>query len=352
MTTQVLVRLRTPLLLCAIAGVVAVAGLAGGPTVERVAVLALISIVFVTGLSTFSANSGIMSFGHVAFMALGAYTAAFLTIPVPLKGTLFSQLPEPMSFLRELQSSFVVAVVVGGLVAAVLGLITAPGIARLSGLQSGIATLAVLMVTYNVLSSWTSVTRGSSSMIGIPQATTLWSGLGFAVAAIIVAWAYQSSRSGLQLRASREDYWASVASGVSVGRHRATAWVLSAFLCGAAGALYASFITSFNVSVFFLSTTFSFIVMVVLGGYLSLSGAVLGAVGVSLLQEVLRRFQDGQFTGGSALPAGVADLMLAALLLVVLIKFPLGLMGSGELGQRGRQQQTDEVEPQPEGASA
>ncbi|WP_087622672.1 branched-chain amino acid ABC transporter permease [Aeromicrobium sp. PE09-221] len=338
-------RARTPLILSAIAALVAVLGAVGGPTVQRVAVLALVSIVFVAGLSTFSANSGIMSFGHVAFMALGAYTAAFLTIPAPLKATLFTQLPEPLAFLRDVQSSFVVAVVVGGLVAAVLGLATAPAIARLTGLQSGIATLAILMVVYNVLSSWTSVTRGSSSMIGIPQATTLWAALGFAVAAIAVAWAYHSSRSGLQLRASREDYWSSVASGVAVGRHRATAWVLSAFLCGAAGALYACFVTSFNVSAFFLSATFGFIVMVVLGGYLSLSGAVLGAAVVSVLQEVLRRFQDGQFTGGSALPAGVADLLLAGVLLFVLIKFPLGLMGARELGLRRRRASVKQKEP-------
>lgn len=324
-------RVQTPALLILLVTVTALIGAFGGSTITRVAVLALISVVFVSGLSIYTANSGIMSFGHVAFMAVGAYTAAYLTIPPPLKATLFDDLPGPLTFLRDIESGFFTAVLAGGIAAVVLALISAPAIARLTGLQSGIATLALLMVVYNVLSSWTTVTRGTSSMIGLPQHTTVWWAALFAVAAIIIGWLYQRSRSGLQLRASREDYWASVATGVSVGRHRAFSWVLGAFCCGMAGALYGSFLTSFNISGFFLSMTFSFVVMVVIGGYLSLSGAVVGALVISMAQEVLRRLQDGYFTGGNALPAGLADLLLAALLLFVLVKAPSGIMGSREL---------------------
>ena len=78
------IKLQTPLLLIAIAAVVLAVGSAGGPTLERVATLALISVVFVVGLSTFSGNSGVMSFGHVTFMAVGAYTTAYLATLLPL----------------------------------------------------------------------------------------------------------------------------------------------------------------------------------------------------------------------------------------------------------------------------
>src|SRR5690606_33842787 len=159
----------------------------------------------------------------------------------------------------------------------------------------------------------------------------VWWAAGVAVVAVLIAWSYKKSRSGLQLQASREDYQAAEASGISVGRHRAIAWVLSAVPVGFAGAIYAGYMTTFNSRTFFLSLTFSFIVMIVLGGYLSLSGAVIGALGVSVLQEILRRFQDGAFTGGASLPAGIADLLLAAVLLFVLVKAPLGLMGTKEL---------------------
>lgn len=331
MILTVLHRIQTPLLLIGLVLITALFGTVGGAVLLRVAVLSLVSVVFVCGLSTFTSNSGVMSFGHVAFMAVGAYTAAYLTIPVPLKASMFSNLPGPLVFLREIETGFLTAVLVGGVMAVVLALIAAPAIARLTGLQSGIATLALLMIIYNILSSWTAVTRGTSSMIGIPHNTTVWHAAAFAAIAIIIAHLYQRSRSGLQLRASREDFWAADAAGISVSRHRAIAWVLSAFSCGMAGALYASFLTSFNVSAFFLSMTFAFVAMIVIGGYLSLSGAVIGALLISAVQEVLRRLQDGYFTGGTALPGGVADLVLAALLLVVLIKARSGIMGSSEL---------------------
>lgn len=329
--------MQTPFLLVCLSAVTALIGNAAGPTVGRVAIVTLISLVFVIGQSTFTGNSGVMSFGHVAFMAIGAYTTAYLTIPAGLKAVLFAELPHSLRFLAQVHAPFVPAVLISGMAAMVLGLVTAPVVARLSGLQSGIATLALLVIVYTVLNSWTAVTRGSSSMIGIPQSTTMWLALAFVVASIVVSWAYKRSRSGLQLQASREDYWAAMASGVAVGRHRAIAWVLSAFLCGVSGSLYAGFLMSFNVNAFFLSATFAFIVMIVIGGYLSLSGAVVGAIAVSVLQEFLRRLQDGQFTGGNPLPPGVANLLLAAILLIVLIKAPLGLMGVHELrlpGQR------------------
>lgn len=328
--------IQTPLLLIVLLAVVLGVANVGDLTIARVATMALVSVVFVCGLSVFSGNSGIMSFGHVAFMAIGAYTTAYLTIPVPLKKALFSDLPSWAGFLLDVHMGFVPAVLVSGVAACVLGLVSSPAIARLSGLQSGIASLAILMIVFNVLNSWTSVTRGSSSMIGIPKSTTVGLAFAFAAGSVVLAWLYKRSRSGVQLQASREDYWAAAATGIAVGRHRAMAWVASSFFCGVAGSLYAGMLTTFNVRSFFLTATFAFIVMIVVGGYLSLSGAVIGALGVSVLQEVLRRLQDGQFTGGSSLPGGIADLILAAVLLIVLIKAPFGLMGVRELRIPGR----------------
>lgn len=332
--------LITGALLLGITGAVAVLGAATDPIIERVAIGALVSTVIVLGLSIYSGNSGIMSFGHVSFMAVGAYVAAYLAIPPGLKATMFPNLPEPLTFLRELSAPLPVILVTASLVAAAFGLLTAPAMARLSGLQSGIATLALLVITFTVLNSWTDVTRGSSSMIGLPKLTTpLVAFICVAIAIVAAIW-YKSSRSGLQLRASREDSEAARAVGIAVGRHRATAWVLSAAVCGMGGAAYALFLTTFSSNTFFLGTTFGLVVMIVLGGYLSTSGAVIGALGVSVLQELLRRLQDGQFTGGNALPGGITDLVLSAILILVLMKAPTGLMGIRELGlpQRTRKQ--------------
>lgn len=322
----------TAVILILIVGIVAVIGAFSGPVIERVALGALVSTVVVLGISIYSGNSGIMSFGHVSFMAVGAYTAAYFTIPPQLKQSMFSSLPVPLAFLRDVQAPFVVVLVIAAAAAATLALLTAPAMARLSGLQSGIATLALLVISFTVINSWTDVTRGSSAMIGVPKLTTPLVAFVCVSLAIIIALVYKNSRSGLQLRASREDIEAALASGMNVGRQRALAWILSAAVSGMGGALYATFLTTYSSRTFFLSLTFGFIVMIVLGGYLSTSGAVIGAVAVSVLQELLRRFQDGQFTSGFALPGGVADLILSLILILVLIQAPTGIMGIREVG--------------------
>lgn len=311
--------------------VTAVIGSLAPGVIERVIIAALVATVFVVGLQIYAGNAGIMSFGHVGFMAIGAYTQAYLSIPPPLKATYFADVPDALSFLLSVSAPYLVGLVLSGVVAAAFGLLVGPAMARLGGLQSGIATLAILVVVFTVINSWTSVTRGSSSIIGVPKLTTVWWAFVVAAIAVGIAWMYRQSASGLQLRASREDALAATASGISVGRHRLIAWVLSAFVCGMAGALYASFLTVFSSSTFFLALTFSYVVMIVAGGYLSVSGAVIGALGISVLQEIFRRFQDGQFTGGHALPPGVSQLLLSAVVLAVVIWAPLGVMGINEV---------------------
>ena len=106
----------------------------------------------------------------------------------------------------------------GGGVAALFALIVGWPLMRLSGVSASIATFAVLVVTYIVLGNWTAVTGGQNSLMGLPAYVDLWTALGWAIAAIVIAFAYQETRSALQLRASREDEAAAQASGVDVVR--------------------------------------------------------------------------------------------------------------------------------------
>lgn len=336
--------ISTVIVLVAIVGAVALLGTVTDPIIERVVIGSLISVVVVLGFSIYSGNSGIMSFGHVSFMAVGAYTTAYLTIPPVLKKNMFPNFPEPMKFILEVELPLPLALLTSACIAAVYALVVSPAMARLSGLQSGIATLALLVITYTVTNSWTEVTRGSSAVIGIPRGTTTLVAFLCACIAVVIAVAYKYSRSGLQLRASREDSEAAFASGIDIGRHRAISWILSAAVCGVGGSLYASFLTTFNSKTFFLSLTFGYIVMIVIGGYLSVSGAVIGALSIAVVQEILRRFQDGQFTGGASLPGGVTDLILSAVLILVLIKAPTGIMGLRELGLPKRKKEVTAVE--------
>lgn len=314
----------------AIVLVASLVGGAGDVVIERVAILALINMVLVVGLWTFSGVTGVVSFGHVSFAAIGAYVCAFLTIPVPMKRGLFPEMPGFLDFLLTVHTDFATAIVISGLVAAGFALVLAPAFVRLDGVQAGIATLALLAVVYNVLLNWEEVTRGSSTMIGVPADLTLSTAAGWAVAAVCIAWAFARSRVGLRARAAREDAAAARSLGLRVVGDRTVAWALSAFVVGCGGALYAHFITTFNPDQFYLSLTFVVLAMLVLGGIGSLSGAVLGTVVYSLLAELLRRLQGGQWTGVD-LPAGTAEVVLAALLLLMLIKRPRGLTGGREV---------------------
>jgi branched-chain amino acid transport system permease protein len=314
----------------AIVVVAALAGATGDVVIRRVAILALINLVLVVGLWTFSGVTGVVSFGHVSFAAIGAYACAYLTIPVAMKRGLFPEMPGFLDFLLTVHASFPVAVVLSGLAAAVFALVVAPAFVRLDGVQAGIATLALLAVVYNVLLNWEEVTRGSSTMIGVPADLRLGTAAVWAVAAVAIAWLFARSRVGLRARAAREDGAAARSLGLRVVADRTVAWCLSAFVVGCGGALYAHFITTFNPDQFYLGLTFVLLAMLVLGGIGSLTGAVVGVAVYSLLAELLRRLQGGSWTGVE-LPAGTAEVVLAALLLVMLIKRPRGLTGGREV---------------------
>lgn len=329
--TRVLARLWPAVALILI--VLAIALLTGalaGLVIERVVILMLINMVMVIGLYVFSGVSGVISFGHLSFAALGAYMCAWLTIPTALKQSLFADMPGFMRWVLDVEIGLLPAVVAGGLFAALFALVIAPAFVRMNGVQAGIATLALLAVVYTVLISWRELTRGASTMIGVPADMTLTIAAGGAIAAIAIAFAYQSSSRGLVTRASREDLVAARSVGIRVPLERTGAWVLSAFVVGCGGALYSHFLTTFNPNAFYLAATFVILAMLVLGGVSSLAGAVVGTIAFSVLSEVLRRVQGGDL--GPELPAGTAEVVLAGLLLLMLIKRPAGLMGGREIG--------------------
>ncbi|HEX2161722.1 MAG TPA: branched-chain amino acid ABC transporter permease, partial [Thermoleophilaceae bacterium] len=302
----------------------------GDLVLERTATLLAINLVIAVAFHVFSGNSGVLSFGHLAFVALGAYVCALLTIPANLKASLFPDMPSFLVWILDVEMGLVPAALLAGACAAVLALVVAPTLMRLSGLPAGISTLALLVIVYTVLLHWEEVTRGSSTMIGVPPDVKLGGATAVACAAVAIAWAFQRSRAGLRLRASREDEVAAAALGVRVAADRTRAWVLSAFLAGVGGAFYSHFITTFTPSEFYLEATFMIIAMIVVGGLGSLTGTVLGVVLITVLDDILGRMQDGGLFGLS-LPAGSAALGVAILLLAMLVKRPDGLTGGREL---------------------
>lgn len=301
----------------------------GPGTVQRTVTDGLIKLIVVVGIYIFVGNSGVVSFGHTAFMAVGAYVSAWLTMPPMMKRLRLHDLPQFVATQQfpELPSTLVA----GGIAAAFAGLVGIP-LMRLTGISASIGTFAVLAVTISVLGNWQGLTGGKGSLIGIPLYTTMWKALAWALIAIAVAYLYQTSRWGVRLRAAREDPVAARAVGVGIWGGRLTAFVLSAFFVGIAGMLHAHFLGILTADSFYLGITFITLSMLVIGGMQSLSGAVLGVVAVTAILEVLRLAEKGFTVGGLAIPPrpGLAELVLAAVILLVLLFRPNGIMGARE----------------------
>ena len=135
------------------------------------------------------------------------------------------------------------------------------------------------------------------------------------------------------LRASRDDEIAARASAAAVERVRLTAFVISAFLIGAGGSLYAQFLGILTADTFFMGLTFITLAMLVIGGIGSLTGAVVGTVAVTLIIEILRGLEGGVVVAGArlALPAGSQEIGLGVVMALILIFRAQGLVGGAEV---------------------
>jgi branched-chain amino acid transport system permease protein len=323
---------RSQPLVCLIVVILVIASLAyfAPAIVQRRTTQGLINLVAVVGLYVFVGNSGVLSFGNVAFMAIGAYVSALLTMPSAAKGVFLPDLPV---WLAAAEWSPIGGAMAGGFAAAVVALIGGFPLMRLSGISASIATFAILVVTNVVLGNWTSVTGGQNSLMGLPIYVGLWTATGWAIVAVASAFLYQESRSALSLRASREDEAAAAASGVQLVPHRLGAFVISAFLSGIAGVLLAHFLGTVRVETFYLDLTFLLIAMLVIGGMRSLTGAVAGAIVITALTELLRMAETGVTIADTtiAAPGGLGDAVLALLMLLIILFRPKGIAGGREI---------------------
>jgi branched-chain amino acid transport system permease protein len=328
---EVLRRLWPLIALLFIVGAVALAASIAPIVLQRRVTQGLINLVAVVGLYVFVGNSGVLSFGNVAFMAVGAYVSALLTMKAAAKSVFLPELP---AVLAAVEWPPLAGALIGGCAAALLALIVGAALMRLSGISASIATFAVLVITNVVLGNWTSVTGGQNSLMGLPLYVGVWTAAAWAMAAIVVAFVYQESRSALLLRASREDEAASEALGVNIVRHRLIAFVISAFLSGIAGVLLAHLLGTVRVETFYLDLTFLIVAMLVIGGMRSLAGAVVGALTIATLTELLRQIEVGVTMGGVtiAAPPGLGDSILALLMLLIILFRPRGILGGKEIG--------------------
>ena len=318
----------------------ALLGLAVSSYLEGYFVNTLVKAAIVVGLYVFIGNSGVLSFGQISFVAVGAWTAGVLTVPRADKPI---AMPGLAHFLVTTNvgniASLALAAAIGGAFAFAVGL----PLMRLSGLAAGIATFAVLEITNNVLNYEGLISPALNGFSSVPATTGIWQATIGCLICIAVAYAYQRTRFGRMLRATRED--PAAAAGISIHRQRLAAFTLAGALAGFAGGLYVH-LQPLAANDLFLDLTFITLAMLVVGGSGSLLGAVVGALAVNGIYTFFTAAVNTVDVFGWHLHvrAGTAQIVLGVLMLLVLILRPSGLTGGREFSLPRRRRPVADLE--------
>jgi len=293
----------------------------------RVLAVVAINIILTVSLNLTNGFTGDFSLGHAAFMSIGAYLSAILTLPVASKATLIPDLPP---WLGQTEVPFAVATVLGGLLATLVAVVVGMPVLRLRGHYLAVATLGLMVIVRVIAINWNTVTRGAKGINGLPAYTNLWWAYGWAVVTVYIVWRLVNSPYGRAMMAVREDEVAAAARGVNVIAHRMLAFCVGAFFAGVAGALWGHLITAITPHSFSFLITFNVVVMLVVGGMGSISGSIIGATLMTLVPEFLRRLETSFSLGGHPL-YGLSQIIIAVTIILVMIFRRQGLMGGREI---------------------
>ena len=244
---------------------------------------------------------GELVLGHAGFMSIGAYTAALFTLHMDLPGLV----------------EFPAALLLGGLLAAVFGVLIGIPALRLRGDYLAIVTLGFGEIIRVVIQNLP-FTGGGRGLYGIDEYTTFPWVFWIAALSVAVMYAMIGTRQGRAILSLRENEIAAEAVGVPGTRYKVLAFTLSSFFAGVAGGLYAHYITVLDPATFDFNMSIEILVMVVLGGMGSFTGSVLAAVVLTLLPELLRDLADYRM------------LIYSVVLVLMMILRPQGLLGKRE----------------------
>ena len=291
---------------------------------NRVIVTIGINVALAVSLNIINGHAGQFSMGHAGFMAIGAYFAAFLTYYY--FGPFVARYPEgPQQWMVQ-NALLVVAVICGGLVAAIAGYLVGLPSLRLRGDYLAIVTLGfgeiirVMILNIDKIGA----ARGFS---GIPPWANFFWVFMLATSVVIVSRRLVASSVGRAFLSVREDQIAAEAMGVNTTKYKVKAFVIGSFFAGAAGGLFAHYTPAYlNPTMFDFTRSIELIVMVVLGGLGSISGSIIGAIIITGLKEGLRYVK--QIFNTSFDPR----MIIYAILLILLPRIrPQGLLGRREL---------------------
>ncbi len=313
-------------------------------TLQKGAILAIVAV----SMNLLNGFTGLFSLGQAGFMAIGAYVTAILIIPCDavegvyymtgMNGGLFAfkqmleALPQPLMIA--------VAIIIGGLVAALFAALIGIPVLRLKSDYLAIATLGFSEIIRAIFNStyMDTITNGSYGISKIPGFGSSWGALliPFGVAAICIAIIVLLIRSsyGRAFKAIREDEVAAEAMGINLFKHKQMAFVISSFFAAVAGGLLAMYMNSIQADTFKIALTYDILLIVVIGGVGSVSGSVIGAFLITMAKEWwLRFFDEPLFIGGWEFPLfkpGFRMVIFSILLMIVVLFYRRGIMGNKE----------------------
>lgn len=288
-----------------IAGYFSFTGLINGKILNNhqtgIAVFICINIILAASLNITVGCLGQITLGHAGFMSVGAYTAALFT-----KSGVIPGFP-----------GYIVGILLGGMVAGVVGIIIGIPALRLKGDYLAIITLAFGEII-RVLIEYFDFTGGAQGLTGIMRYRNFGVIYIIMVLCFVFMYSAMTTRHGRAILAIREDEIATEASGVNITYYKTLAFTVSAVFAGIAGGVYAHYMGIIGAKQFDYNYSINILVMVVLGGMGSFTGATISAIVLTLLPEILRGF------------ASYRMIIYSLLLIVMMIFRPVGLLGRKE----------------------
>jgi branched-chain amino acid transport system permease protein len=273
-----------------------------------------INIILAVSLNLVNGHTGQFSLGHAAFMAVGAYGASIFTLEASQK--LIPLLGGPSAFATG--TAFIIALVIGGLCAAICGWLVGMPSLRLRGDYLAIVTLGFNEIVRVILqnTSGDGPFGGPLGLKGIPPHTTFFWVFGFAAVCVYVVASMVNSTYGRGFLAVRDDEVAAGSMGINTVRYKVTAFVTGSFFAGISGGLYAHLRTTISPEGFNFLKSFDIVVIVILGGMGSTAGVVLAAILLTVLNEFLRDAEQYRM------------IVFSLLLIIMMIVRPQGLLPS------------------------
>jgi branched-chain amino acid transport system permease protein len=285
---------------------------------QRIVLLAGINIILAVSLNLINGTTGQFSIGHAGFMAVGAYGAAFFGVKLgPLVQSVLGAGPVADAV------TFNVALLIGAVLAGIAGLLVGAPSLRLRGDYLAVVTLGfgeIIRISFNNAEFLGAATGYfGDSPAGLPAYTSFFWVYAWAVAIVVLIRNLTFSQTGRSLSAIREDEIAAEAMATPTTRLKVLAFSLSAASAGIAGGLFAYMQSGIRPEDFRFDKSIDMVVMIIIGGLGSISGAIVGGIFVAVTLELMRDLQQFRLV------------LYALLLIVIMLVRPEGLLGSREL---------------------